>query len=258
MRNHEHCLDVKEFEKKIGITIFQLIALIQKRQLRIALEGTDSSGKATQARLLCEKLQKLGFKCKVISFPDYDQPNCALVENYLAGKFGTDLSPKTVSAFYAIDRSVKLQREQEELKEYDIIIYDRYVMSNAIHQGLKYRGEEKVKFLNWVTQLEYDMLEIPREDLTIFIDMPLEFSLLLLKDRSGKEGIQHDIHENREHLTKAYENAKFVSQFFGWDTISCINDASKLDLSSIKTREEISDEILLLVLSKLAGKYRKE
>ena len=255
MKNHEKNATELKIEEFLGMTILELLTFLQGRQIRIALEGTDSSGKATQAKLLCEQLSKLGFKTKVISFPDYEQPNCALVENYLAGKFGTDLSPKTVSAFYAIDRSVKLQREQEELKEYDIIIYDRYVMSNAIHQGLKYRGEEKVKFLNWVKQLEYDMLETPREDLTIFIDMPLEFSLLLLKDRIGKEGIQHDIHENREHLTKAYENAKFVSQFFGWDTISCINDASKLELSSIKTREQISEEILFLVLSKLTEEY---
>lgn len=216
----------------------------------IALEGTDSSGKATQAKLLCENLQKLGYKAKVISFPDYEQPSCSLVENYLSGKFmDVKLSPETISAFYAIDRSVKLQKEKEQMEEFDIVIYDRFVMSNAIHQGLNFEDEEeKIKFLEWVVNFEYGMLKTPKEDLTIFIDMPLEFSLLLLKNRTGKEGIQKDIHENREHLSKAYKNAKFVSKYFQWDTVCCVDDATKLELSSIKTREDIAHEILKLVL----------
>jgi dTMP kinase len=241
-------------EKVFGKTISELRELLKCKNFTIALEGTDSSGKATQAALLCEWLNLLGFKAKVVSFPNYGQPSCSLVEKYLSGEFSENLSPKTISTFFAVDRSVKLQKEQEELKEYDFIIYDRYVMSNAIHQGLSFNGEEKVKFLKWVETLEYEMLETPRETLTIFIDMPLEFSLLLLQERVGKEGIQHDIHENREHLTRAYENAKFVSQYYGWDTVRCITDAMVLEKTSIKTREQISEEILLLVLEKLIGK----
>lgn len=216
----------------------------------IAIEGTDSSGKATQAKMLCENLIKRGKTVKVISFPDYGKPNCSLVESYLKGEFSSDLSPKTIASFYAIDRNVKLQNMKEELNTYDYVIFDRYVMSNAIHQGLSYVGKEKVDFIEWVKQLEFVMLETPEPNQTIFIDMPLEFSLLLLKERTGKEGIQHDIHENREHLTKAYNNAKFVSQYYGWDTVCCVTDTTKIDKTSIKSREQIAEEILQIVLGK--------
>lgn len=251
MTNEKLLALIAKIEKFFGMTIEEIILLLKKRQRRVALEGTDSSGKATQAALLCYLLNLLGVKAKVVSFPDYEQPSCALVENYLSGKFPENLNPKTVATFFAVDRSVKLQKEQEKLKEFDIIIYDRYTMSNAIHQGLEFEGKDKVDFLEWVVKMEYEMLEIPKEDLTVFLDMPLEFSLLLLKDRTGKEGIQHDIHENREHLTKAYENAKFVSQYFGFKTVKCVTDTLEITHSNIKTRENISEEVLILVLENL-------
>ena len=244
---------IAKIEKFFGKKISEIISLLKKGQLRIAIEGTDSSGKATQAALLCSLLNKLGAKSKVVSFPDYQQPSCSLVEHYLSGHFPRDLNPKTVATFFAVDRSVKLQKEQEELKEFDVVIYDRYTMSNAIHQGLGYEGQDKVDFLQWVVKMEYEMLGIPKEDLTIFLDMPLEFSLMLLKDRTGKEGIQNDIHENAEHLTKAYENAKFVSQYFGFKTVKCVNNPFEVTHSNIKTREDISEEVLMLVLEKLVN-----
>lgn len=38
----------------------------------IVIEGTDGSGKKTQAKILCEKLNEAGINCIVQSFPNYD------------------------------------------------------------------------------------------------------------------------------------------------------------------------------------------
>ena len=99
MTNEKLLALIAKIEKFFGMTIEEIILLLKKRQRRVALEGTDSSGKATQAALLCYLLNLLGVKAKVVSFPDYEQPSCALVENYLSGKFPENLNPKTVATF---------------------------------------------------------------------------------------------------------------------------------------------------------------
>ena len=49
----------------------------------IVIEGLDGSGKATQTKLICEKLTKKNKKFCKLSFPNYDEPSSALVKMYL-------------------------------------------------------------------------------------------------------------------------------------------------------------------------------
>ena len=78
-----------------------------KKGTLIVIEGTDGSCKETQARLLCQALEKKGLSVNFLSFPCYGTPACAPVEMYLGGKFGKkpeDVSPYAASVMYAIDR----------------------------------------------------------------------------------------------------------------------------------------------------------
>ena len=54
----------------------------------IVFEGTDGSGKATQSKLLFERLQREGVDCRKLQFPRYGEKSAALVELYLGGAFG--------------------------------------------------------------------------------------------------------------------------------------------------------------------------
>ena len=45
----------------------------------IVIEGLDGSGKATQAKLLSEKLYSTGYTVTQVSFPDYKSDSSALV-----------------------------------------------------------------------------------------------------------------------------------------------------------------------------------
>ena len=57
----------------------------------IVIEGLDGSGKATQANLLFERLEKNNLKVKKVTFPDYESDSSAPVRMYLAGKL--ELTP---------------------------------------------------------------------------------------------------------------------------------------------------------------------
>ena len=121
----------------------------------IVIEGTDSSGKETQTKLLYERIKKNYDKTIKISFPNYNSPACEPVKMYLAGEFGYDatkVNPFPISTMYAIDRYASFKQDWGKYYEDDyIIITDRYVTSNMIHQASKIENkEEKNDYLKWL------------------------------------------------------------------------------------------------------------
>ncbi|MBP3686700.1 MAG: thymidylate kinase [Clostridia bacterium] len=212
----------------------------------IAIDGLDGSGKGTQSKLLYEALCAKGIPARLISFPVYDSPSCELVKLYLSGTFGTD--PDSVncfaaSSFYAMDRFATYASDwKRDYEAGTIIIADRYTTANAIHQLSKLNGEaEKAEFLQWLSDFEYGKLGIPAPSMTLFLEVPVEMSLKLIEKR-GREG---DIHENREHLLRAFDAAHYAAKAWNWDKIVCAENGV------LRTREEIAKEILHLVEERL-------
>jgi len=168
----------------------------------IVLDGTDGSGKATQTRLLAERLTKEGCSVKVADFPQYGQWSAVFVEKYLRGEFGTSqqVKPKQASLFYALDRYAAKEKIQKWLDEGNIVISNRYVSANKGHQLGKLQEKQEMKdFLDWINDLEYTILQIPKPDLTIFLHMPANISQQLV-DKKGTRayigGKKRDIHED--------------------------------------------------------------
>ena len=215
----------------------------------IVIEGTDSSGKETQTKRLFEKLEEKGLKVKKISFPNYDSPACEPVKMYLAGAFGEDamkVNPYPVSTMYAIDRYASFKTDWEKFYNEDgIIVTDRYVTSNMVHQASKIKDlDEKKKYLNWLEDLEYEKMGIPRPDLVIFLNMPTEMAVRLMAERKNKITGEEkkDIHErDKEYLKESHANACKIANIYNWKEIKC-NDGER-----IKTIEEIGEEVFSLV-----------
>lgn len=215
----------------------------------IVIEGTDSSGKQTQSELLYEKLREMGKNVKKISFPNYESRACEPVKMYLAGEFGSDpikINPYPISTMYAIDRYASFRTEWGNFyQEGGVIITDRYTTSNMVHQASKISDhEEKITYLKWLEDLEYDKINIPRPDMVIFLNMPTEFALKLMAERKNKITGEEkkDIHESdRDYLQKSHDNACEVAKLQGWKEVSCV------ERDRIKTIEEINREILELV-----------
>ena len=73
----------------------------------IVFEGTDGSGKATQARLLCQRLEREGIPYQEIDFPRYGKLSAAMVQEYLDGNLGKtpgDVNAYAASLFFSMDR----------------------------------------------------------------------------------------------------------------------------------------------------------
>ncbi len=215
----------------------------------IVIEGTDSSGKETQSEILNKKLKEMGLNVKKISFPNYQSPACEPVKMYLAGEFGTDptkINPYPISMMYAIDRYASFKQDWGKFyEEGGIIVTDRYTTSNMVHQASKIENKnEKIKYLNWLEDLEYDKIEIPKPDMVIFLNMPTEFAEKLMLTRNNKitGEKKKDIHEqDLSYLKKSHENACEIAKIQDWKEILCVSG------DKIKTIDEISEEILAVV-----------
>ncbi len=205
----------------------------------IDIEGTDGSGKATQTKLLFNYLTGLGYKCKLISFPNYASPSSGPVKMYLAGELGenSNITGHQASVLYAVDRLATMR--QVDVDNYDFILFDRYTPSNMIYQSTRLKTNKEIdEFLAWVSDFEYGKLKLPRPDKIVFLDMPVEFSEKLARARGElKNGMKKDILEVTSEQQKAYASAKYVAKKDNWITISCVD-------KGLKSIEQIHKEIL--------------
>src|SRR3989339_1553988 len=158
----------------------------EKKAKLIVIDGIDGSGKATQTKLLIEKLQSEQIPTETVDFPQY-QNNFfgGMVRQYLDGQFGvpTTIDPKLASVLYAADRWESSQKIYNWLKENKTIILDRYTTSNLIHQGAKMTEDKLDEFIVWIDQLEFKTLQIPQPDLVIFLHVDAKTSYNLITKR---------------------------------------------------------------------------
>lgn len=217
----------------------------------IVLEGLDGSGKGTQTALLAEALVKQGHALRQVTFPDYDSPSSALVQMYLKGEFGSnpeDVNAYAASAFYAVDRFASFRRDWKT--DYDrgsVILCDRYTTSNMVYQMGKVPREEWDQYLCWMEDFEYGKLGLPRPDLVLYLDMPVEVSQKLLLQRYHGDSGKKDIHESHlEFLRSCGECARYAGEKLHWKVIPCSKEGAPLPV------EEIHQAVLEAVMAALS------
>ncbi|MDD3858793.1 MAG: dTMP kinase [Bacteroidales bacterium] len=194
----------------------------------VVIEGLDGAGKSTQVELLKQYIEKKGKSCEFIHFPTSDSKIFGdLISRFLRGEFGSleQVNPYLVALLFAGDRYNLSQCIKQWLDEGKVVINDRYVYSNIGFQCAKLSSQDEVdKLFNWIFDLEYEYFKIPKPDLSIFLDVPFNFTKMrLTEDRTGDDRNylqgKIDIHEAnldfqkkvRETYLKAIEkDDKFV------------------------------------------------
>lgn len=216
----------------------------------IVIEGLDGCGKSTQLELLPQNLLKNGIESKSVSFPDYDSNSSALVKMYLGGEFGKkpgDVNAYAASLFYAVDRFASYKTNWGDYYNQDgVIVSGRYTTSNAVHQTSKMDESEWQGFLDWLYDLEYNKVGIPKPDKVIFLDMPIEVSQKLLSGRYKGDEAKKDIHESdTAYLDKCRKAAMFTAKYSGWTIIPCAKDGEPLTIEDIA--KDILEETLKVI-----------
>jgi len=218
----------------------------------IVVEGTDCSGKETQTRLLEERLNRENIKTKRISFPWYDSPTGKIIGACLLGKpqmceeflktdhsffpeGGGNVDSLVAGCLYGADRRYNLPMINELLEQGYVLLVDRYVTSNMAHRGgMIETEEERLKFYKKMELFEYEILELPRPDMTLLLYLPYEYACELKKHR---DELPDEAESNMEYLKRGESAYLELARLYGFDVIDCVSD------SSIRTIENINDEV---------------
>lgn len=215
----------------------------------IVIDGTDGSGKATQVALLTKHLKKDGYIVKIVDFPRYYKNFFgAFVGHCLSEQYYNFLKvhPKIASMPFAADRWESKEEMEEWLKEGYIVIANRYVSANQIHQGGKIANTAKRNnFIKWLNKMEYEVFGIPKPDVTFYLSLPIEIVLKLLKKRESSQMKRKylkknkDVHESDvEHLKNSIKSALWLAETQkNWTKIECVKK------EEILPREKIHEMI---------------
>lgn len=226
----------------------------------IVVEGTDCSGKETQSNLLEQKLNELGKKTKKLYFPNYDTPTgrivgtCFLGKKELCNKYlksntgwfeegSSNIDGMVSSLYYAADRKYNIKQINDLLEKGTNVILDRYTYSNMAHQGCKIKNKkERIKFFEKIECLEFELLELPKPDIVLFLYVPHEVSYELKQQRiETKDQNERD----EEYLKQAEKTYLELAELYNFLVINCTSN------NVIKSKEEINKNILKEISKKI-------
>ncbi len=218
----------------------------------IVLDGGDGAGKATQASLLVSRLRSEGYSVETLDFPQYTQNTFgALLRECLDGKRGDFMAtdPRVASTLYAADRFESKPKLEQWLEEGKVVVLDRYVSSNMLHQGAKIDDPEALgAFLGWLDHMEHSVFGIPRPDVIVYLDVPVGVRVAM-KARAVAEqkhgAVTEDLAErDLEHQKAAEERAqRIVKEKNNWQQVCCAAEGE------IRSREAIHEEVFSVVKS---------
>lgn len=216
----------------------------------IVIDGNDGSGKHTQAEMLRTSLLAIGKKVLLLSFPRYEDTFFGReLKKALAGEYGdfANLDPHLAALLYVADRWASKKMIQRFLASGGIVICDRYVSANQIHQGGKIQDWSKREdFLAWLDQLEFGEYSLPRPDVSIYLDVPPEVSQKLM-DKKTRDIVEN----NPEYLVNSHKSAQWLikKRPEDWLHVHCLNSEG-----AMRERKDIHMQILLLLQNRFNWK----
>jgi len=163
-----------------------------KKNLFIAFEGIDGSGKSTQVKLLSESLEKAGHKIYT-TFEPTDSPIGRIIRDIFNHRLEAD--HRTIAGLFVADRLDHLLNKQNgilrKMEEGYTVITDRYYFSSYAYHGAHMS-------LDWVIEANSLSADLLRPDINIFIDISPEISL----KRIAKSRHSMELFETLENLQK--------------------------------------------------------
>jgi len=220
----------------------------------IVFEGTDGSGKGTQTALCIAELQKRDIPYKTMDFPRYSESFFGeMAGHLLRGDFGsiTSIPPQLAVLPFACDRWLLKDQLIGWLAEGYVVVSNRYTASSAVYHAAKLPEESRQKFIDWVYRLEQEVIGLPKEDVVLYIYMPVEISRKLVdtkKDRPYLAGKKKDMYEEDMEVQTVVDSLyqHIASTQSHWKTINCVMG------ETLRTPDQIQKDILdVLTINKV-------
>ena len=197
----------------------------------IVIEGIDGAGKATQSKLIREKLEEKGKDSLIYSYPDYSSVYGKRIKGFLYKKI--NIKVDELFMLYLTDMIKDRDKMLSEISNGKNLIIDRFFFSTIAYQsagGFDYnKGKEIVKLMG-----------MPVPDFTFYIDVPIEISMQRKEKQKGKMDVDK-FESNKlflENVSKYYNKLiqeKFYSKYWkmidGKLKIEEINDLIMKDIN---------------------------
>jgi dTMP kinase len=155
----------------------------------IVIEGLDGAGKRTLGRSLQREFAASGRSVTTLAFPRYGESITAdLASEALHGGHG-DLADSVfaMAVLFALDRGAARDHLAALSAEHDVVILDRYVASNAAYSAARLHQDAYGDMVEWVGELEYRRLALPRPDRQILLDVSVDLAADRAVRRAGEE-----------------------------------------------------------------------
>jgi dTMP kinase len=168
-----------------------------KKNLFIAFEGIDGSGKSTQVKLLAEKLTAAGHQVYTTCEPT-DSPIGKMIRDIFSGRMDAD--HRTIAGLFVADRLHHLLNKTDgllkKLEEGYTVITDRYYFSSYAYQS-------PYMDMKWVIEANSLSAGLLRPDVNIYIDILPEISIERIK--KGRDVVElYETLENLENVRNKY------------------------------------------------------
>jgi dTMP kinase len=218
----------------------------------IAFEGIDGTGKTVQLQRLYDRLVADGkFRVGTVSFPMYDTFFGAECGRLLSGSGGVranEVDQRSMALWYALDRFEAFR--ERDLSNTDVLLINRYVLSNAVYQSVRERDLENPDLLDFVLELEYEHFRIPKADAHIVLDMNPEQAYENVGKKGFREyvGDQPDIYEALPDIQKRARQ-KYIAYSQRMEGVHIIPCMEQNRLKSIADIGKLVDTVVDRVLA---------
>lgn len=186
--------------------------------LFIVFDGMDGTGKTTQMRLFCEKLNSLGMETILTAEPS-TSPDGQALRRALSGKEPANNS--RMAALFLLDRIGHNAEIEGWLSEGKTVISDRYYYASMAYQG---QGDN----FEWVARMNLDCPHIRKPDGAILLDMNPEDSMARI--RAGRTTDELEIYETVAQQEKIRARFSRVTEYLkDRDLILTVNAAGTVE-----------------------------
>lgn len=161
----------------------------------IAFEGIDGTGKSVQMERLAARLRSEGRRVMSLSFPVYSSFFGAEAGRLLSGQGGVradEVDGRSMALWFALDRFEAFR--DLDYTAADVLLINRYVLSNAVYQSIRDRDLDQPDLLGFVFELEHEHFRIPRADAHLVLDM----STADAAENVGKKGFRDYVGDARD------------------------------------------------------------